>query len=510
MKVEVATPPKSLLLTILLLNCLEFLQSGMIAFGAGPIMGEIGATPEEYSLAMACYASVAIITISKQRWLVERLGWRTFVLLSLGIFILGSAVCATSFSFHQFLVGRIAMGFGGAAFMTSARVIVNLIPPSPMRFVGIKYFATGLATGVASAPGLVALAVSLDAWNLIFIVLGVIAVVAGVFSAIALPSDLTPKDLRSQSHPILFMAIASGSFLILYVLQRSQYDFYSDIAFLFAGLSVAGFAVYYFLRSMHRHERPLIELRALMNPHYISGVGLFTVCYVVLGANNYIIPIFLQRALGFSWEIVGQFQTMGLFAALVAWLIMAWILPKRPGAKKFFVVGWLFLSGFGWQLSRMTLDADLWVDVLPALAANGVFLIVVMATTAMQTFRDVQHHEAVMSNAQQLKNMLGQLGMTFGISLAVIVVQWRTTEHYSALNGNFYNGHPLYTDSLQRLTALFSSGTGTQSAPALASSQLMLLLNQQATFMACLDYFFGVFAAALLCALVMAVQRLMK
>ncbi|WP_141104208.1 MFS transporter, partial [Noviherbaspirillum denitrificans] len=129
MKPSVPRPSASLLLTVFLLTALEFLQSGMIAFAAGPIMGHIGAAPEEYSLAAAGYACVAVMTISKQRWLVERLGWRRFVQFSLLLFIIGSLVCATSTSYAQFLAGRLIMGLGGAAFMTSGRVIVNLIPP---------------------------------------------------------------------------------------------------------------------------------------------------------------------------------------------------------------------------------------------------------------------------------------------------------------------------------------------------------------------------------------------
>ena len=164
-------PPFALLSTILLLTLLEFLQSGMIAFAAGPIMGEIGASPEEFSLTTVAYAAVAISTISKQRWLVERLGWRNFVLASLGLFILGSAICATSDSYPAFMAGRVIMGLGGAAFMTTGRVLVNLIPPSPQRFAGIKYFATGLAAGIAFAPGLASLSVAHDEWNGIFVLL---------------------------------------------------------------------------------------------------------------------------------------------------------------------------------------------------------------------------------------------------------------------------------------------------------------------------------------------------
>ena len=57
--------PRLLLLTIFLLTATEYLQSGMIAFGAGPIMGEIGAAPEEFSLASAIYACVAVAVSSR-------------------------------------------------------------------------------------------------------------------------------------------------------------------------------------------------------------------------------------------------------------------------------------------------------------------------------------------------------------------------------------------------------------------------------------------------------------
>ncbi len=62
----------------LLIACLpftDFVQNGLVAFNAAPVMGDIGASPEEYSGVATLYAVVAIAMISKHRWLVERLGW---------------------------------------------------------------------------------------------------------------------------------------------------------------------------------------------------------------------------------------------------------------------------------------------------------------------------------------------------------------------------------------------------------------------------------------------------
>lgn len=509
MKSPAAKPSVSLLLTIFSLTGLEFLQAGMIAFAAGPIMGQIGASPEEYSLATVSYAAVAIVTISKQRWLVERLGWRCFVQFSLAFFVLGAAICGSSGSFPQFLLGRAVMGLGGAAFMTSGRVIVNLIPPSPLRFIGIKYFATGLACGIAFAPGIASLAVANESWQAIFGVLAGVAGLTAVFATWALPTDLAPRELRSQTHPILFMILVSGAFLMLYALQRAQYDFFSDAASLVVVVGIAACALYYWFRALYRHERPLLELKALKQPRYISGVGLFTLCYVLLGANNYMLPVFMQRTLGFPWQLVGEYLTFGLLFALLAWFVMAWMLPKWPGAKKFFVVGFLALAGFGGQLATLNGNADMEADILPALAANGLFLMLVLATTAMQTFREVQHNEAVLSNAQQLKNMLAQFGMALGISLATITLQWRTTEHYAALNARFSTTDAAYVQLTQQLADVFAGG-GSQATAAVASAQLAQQLGQQATLLACLDYFTSIAVVGILGALTMAIQRLMK
>lgn len=503
-------PPFALLSVIFLLTLLEFLQSGMIAFAASPIMGEIGASPEEFSLTTVAYAAVAISTISKQRWLVERLGWRNFVLASLGVFILGSAICATSDSYPAFMTGRVIMGLGGAAFMTTGRVLVNLIPPSPQRFTGIKYFATGLAAGIAFAPGLASLSVAHDDWHGIFMLLVLLAAAAAVFATLSLPTELVPDDLRSQSHPVLFMSLASGSFLILYAIQRSQYDFFTDATMLFTIIGCGALAMYYFFRAIRRHERPLLGLQSLKHPRYIVGVALFMLCYVLLGANNYILPMMFQRGLGVPWEIAGRVQTLGLSSALVAWLVMMWALPKWPGPKKFLVAGFVSLAIFGIQLSRLTSDVHIWTDILPALAFNGIFLMFVMATTAMHTFRDVQHHDAVLSHAQQLKNMLAQFGTAFGVASSTLMLQWRSTKHYTALAIRVENGNPIYTQMLHALSqALTINGAGAN-ADSLALAQLAQMVTQQATLMACLDYFAVVAVVGVLCALAMSVQRLMK
>jgi DHA2 family multidrug resistance protein len=495
--------PRLLLLTIFLLTATEYLQIGMIAFGAGPIMGEIGAAPEEYSLISAIYACVAVAVICQQRWLAERLGWRRFVLCSLALFACGAAVCAASDTTWQFLAGRVVMALGGGTFMTSSRLLVNLFPPSPARFTGIKSFATALAVGSSAAPVLASLAVTHDGWRWIFILLVVLAIVTAAASAVCLPAAVPAHELRTQSHPVLLMALIAGSFFILYAFQRSYYDFYSNTALLGAAAVLGMLALAYFVRAMHAGERPLLHLRELRNVRYWSGVTLFTFCYALMGATNYMLPALLQRGLGFAWQAIGPAQAAGLAATVLTWGVMSRLVPKRPAAKQYYLVGFLALAFFGWRVSSLR------TDFVPALACYGVFVMLVLATTAVHTFREVQHDETVFSHAQQVKNMLAQFGGSFGIAVATAALQGRSAAHYTVLNARFAAGDPAYEQALHALTGSLAQQGAAQPA-AMAAASLAQALGQQATLLAGLDYFAVVACIGLAGAVLMLAQRVLK
>jgi MFS family permease len=476
--------------TIAVLTAIEFLQLSMTAFAAAPIMGELGMSPEDFSLAAAVYASVAILAISMQRWFVERVGGRRFIRWATAISILGSVLCATSDDFASFLVGRIVMAVGGGALFTAARMIIHHMLAGPRRFAGIRALGASLALSIAAGPWLAAEAVSAESWSAIYWLvagMGALAFVLGglTLSPLPLAVDTPPAAPRMGQQALL----VGGSFALLYALQRFYYDFFGNRALLLLllGAAVAGLALFGWLQ--YRSARPLLRIRPLLHARYLAGMALFTFGYLMLGANNYVVPVMLQRTMGFAWATVGHVEALGLLAAVATFLVVTRVLPRHPSPRKFLVVGFGALALFGTLLSRLDSHADLPWHVLPALLCYSVFLLSVLPVAAMQSFRQLEGDEPAFANAQQLKNMLAQAGIALGITLATLGQQWHTAVHYAALDNRIVPGDPAFEATVDRLREVLVPLVGAQRAMPLAMAHIAQALSQQAAMLANLDHF---------------------
>jgi predicted MFS family arabinose efflux permease len=430
-------PRPALLATIFVFNLIEFLQSGMIVFASAPTMGRIGASPEQYSLVTALYAAVAVLSISQMTVLVQRLGWRDFLLGAVLLFLGGSWLCAGATSLGAVVTGRRFLAAGGGVFMTAARMMVNLIPPSPQRIQGIAAFGGALASGMAVAPVAAAFLVDAGAWSGIFLLLALLGAIAGAATLLWMPADAVTLDgTRSGFDPGDGMLLGGGAFLLLFALQRLSYDWHGERV-LVAGLLAAGAGLLaWFVLSHRRHGQPFVRLEMLRSRRYLTGLAIFSVCYGLLGTFNGFMPHLVQRVLGVAYRQAGELQSAGLSAAVPTFVVMLLLVKRRPHPTKFYVTAFVLLAAFGWHFAHLDPAAPAWRGVAPWIGLFGAFVVPGMAITALHSFKDLQHDNVLFSNAQQLKNMLGQFGLALGSGCAAILLQQRGALHGARLAEN--------------------------------------------------------------------------
>ncbi|OON62831.1 MFS transporter [Massilia sp. KIM] len=427
-------PRPALLAAIFLLNFIEFFQTGMLVFAAGPIQGHIGAAPEEYAAISALYASVAVLSISQLTVLVQRLGWRNYLLSALLCFVLGAWLCAGSSSVPVFALGRVLMAMGGGVFMTFSRMLVNLIPPSPQRMQGIAAFGGALSLGITLGPGAAALMVGHQAWGGMFLALALAAIGAAALAARWLPLDAVTLDGRpSRLYVLDAVLLGAGAGLTMYAAQRLSYDWHGERLHVLALLAAGLVLLLAFGLSHARREQPFLQLAVLKSGRYRAALAIFSLCYVVLGLVNAGLPQLVQRALGVGFEQAGQLQTVGMSFTIPAFIVLLLMMKRRPHATKFYVTGFLMLALLGWYFSHLDPRAHAWDSITFRIGLFGGFLVLGMATTAVHGFKDFMADNVVFSQAQQLKNMMGQPALALGVGATGVLLQERSALHGARL-----------------------------------------------------------------------------
>lgn len=429
-----AIPRPALLATIFVFNFIEFLQSGMVVFSASATMGYIGAGPEEYALATALYAAVAVVAISQMTACIQRFGWRDYMLGAALVSAVGAWTCAASTSLFGFAGGRVLMAAGGGVFMTAARMMVNFIPPSPARIIGIASFGGALSGGLALASLVAGTLVGIEAWSGIFLLLATLALLGGALAWRWLPEGADTLDVSpSRFDAGDGLALGCAAFLLLYGLQHLVYDWHRErteaLALVGGGLLLAGL----FYTGHRRRTAPFLRLEMLGSPRYRTGLLIFASCYTLLGIFNTVLPQLVQRVLGIPLQQAGELQAAGMGLAIPVFAGMLLVVRKHPHATKFYVTGFLSLAAFGWHFAHLDPAAQPWRSVAPWIGLFGTFVILAMATTALHSFTDFQRDNVLFSNAQQLKNMLGQVGTALGAGCAGVLLQDRGALHGARL-----------------------------------------------------------------------------
>lgn len=482
----------------------------MLGFASTPIRGEIQASPEEYSFIAVLYACFAVLSISKVRWFIERIGWRYYVFFSIILYLVGALVCSLSDEKISFSIGRAIMASGGGTFMTIGRLLANTLP-GHLRFNGICFFATGVLLGTMGGPWLAALTVSEGHWQAMFWALLLLACIVALLTIIYAPKMELPRETWSSSSFSFVFLLGLFSFFILYLLQRSYYDFYNEgvILVCFVLLFLGGLISIFYTE--HQRERPLFRLRDILTKRYVAGVGLFCVCYLLIGMNNYVQPQYLSTGLKYYWESIGVFQAVALLCTLVIWMpVMRFLLPKYPSPVKYWVFAFGSLAVYAWIFCSFSPVVDVWAHIVPALVLSGFFISAGMGTTAMQTFREFGGNEQLFAHAYQLKNMLGQIVQAIGTAAATIFMQWRQTVQYGNLNINMVTGDPLYSRSIEEMSKYISLTYGSKQSDALAIFQQSQELSRQAVFLAGVEYYWLIFWVSMIVLLVSVVQRVFR
>lgn len=479
---------------------LEYLQTVMASFSSSYIMGGIDAAPEEFSLAAAVYAGVAVVMIFKHRVLVQTLGYRRFIQLSLLAFAVGALITGLAHDVQAYVFGRAVQALGGSAFFTGARVQVNHYRGTE-RMTAIRLFATGIFLGSGVAPFMAGHLVDAWGWRAVFLIMVPLAVVVAGMVHLSMPAhEPVEHENPGQVHSGGTLVLVAGVFLLQFMFERVPYDVFSSGTTLWGIAAVAAAALAWFMWHDWSRDDGLIPYRHFVDSRFLAGLSVYFFCYVIGAIGSYMTPVLLVRGLGFNVTSSGWLLSAVSLIGLVTVFIHFECIQRFAKLKVYLLFALAALFAHGWWMSSLDTDVTQASLFWPLLLSNGLFLAVAQGTAALGTFRDV--NEQVFSQAYQLKNAMREVANATGVSIATIVLQMRSTLHYQRLVESTSSLGPLYANGAADPMSL----TGA-SPTAEALTRLSALITQQSTFMACLDYYWALCGVAVVAAIVVAWQK---
>ncbi|MCA3191683.1 MULTISPECIES: MFS transporter [unclassified Cupriavidus] len=482
----------------------EFLENIMFVFASSHIVGGIDADPRSFALVQAAYAVGSMMMILKQQWLAQRFGYRYYLTGSLLLFMSGTVVAATSTGLPQMVVARFMQGVGGGALFTSCRILVNLMFTPADRPRASRFFMLGIFGASAMAPAFAAELVEHGVWQDVFYGVLPFAALAAIGTWLLLPDAEPRADHEGPAlGPLLLFGVAIVT--LQASMTEARFDIFSHPLRVGVAAAVALALLGAFLWQQWHHDTPVLHLRALRQPVYMTGLAMYFVYYMISNLSSYVFPIYAEQALRFPLATTGWLNTLAALISLAGIWIYLRVARRLTHKKPVMVTGLLLMAAAMAFFSFMPPDIAP-AALVPGLVAKGLFGVMVIIPIAGLTFRTLSGED--FAHGYRSKNLVRQIASSFASSLGAVLLQNRQFAVHTSLV-HAIGQRPAETESWMHTaqSLLVARGFDAGQAHAGALAQMAAIVDQQARLIACEDLYRLIAAIALVAAGFMLVQR---
>ena len=298
-----------------ILLLLAALDQTIVSTALPTIVADLGGL-EHLSWVVTAYMLASTIVAPLYGKIGDLYGRRNTVFVSVGLFLLGSALCGLATSMTFLILARALQGLGGGGlFVLALSVIGDVIPPRERGKVqGI--FAAVFSMSSVVGPLIGGWFVEAFSWHWIFY----INLPFGILAVIGFASAFKPTGKRTK-HAIDWWGAATLS-VTLATLTLATSLGGSTIAWdspqFFGLIAIAAIALVTFILIERREEEPIIPLHLFkMNVFWTTSVISFIVGAAMFGSVTFL-PIYLQIAIGVTPTVSGLMLIPMTFGILIA------------------------------------------------------------------------------------------------------------------------------------------------------------------------------------------------
>ncbi len=402
---------------VILGSIMSILDTTIVNVALATLSRDLHSTISQVQWVVTAYMLSLAAVIPVSGWASRRFGAKSVWLVSLVLFVLGSALCGFATSIDELIVFRVLQGLGGGMILPIGQLMMaEAAGPSRMGRV-MSIVAVPAMLAPVLGPTLGGVIIENASWHWIFFVNVPIGFAAVIASVRILPRV---KPGAAGSLDALGLAMmASGLVLLTYGLAEiGSTGSFTSVKVLvpcFVGVILVGM----FARHALRVPRPLLDLRLYRRTTFASASFAMFCLGAALFGGLILLPLYWQDIRHESVILTGMLTApQGLGMALV--MPLAGKLSDRHGGGPLALFGVILTTVTTIPFGFVGVHTSIaWLSVAMLLRGAGIGFAFMPAMAA--AFAALERHE--LSDATPQLNVLQRVGGSIGTATLAVVLQ---------------------------------------------------------------------------------------
>ncbi len=365
-------------------------------------------------------------------WLLARFGYRTVYAATMVLLMAGGIVGGLATSYGLVLGARVAEGLAAGIVQPIPAIVILRAFGKDEQGRASGVFGMGVVLAPAIGPSIGGVLVDLFGWRSIFFMVVPFCLVSLALAWKFVP-DTAPGGVAAERTSALdWRGLALGSvgtlFLLNGLVELRGGGAASWLLLPAAALAVAAFIAWQ-RRLLATGREPLMNLRLFAYRSFTMGSIVAFIYGTALFGSTYLLPLYMQVALGLSPSYVG---TILLPAGIVLAVTIPLVgrLADRQPTHRLVSIG-LALLALSFAL-MVTVNSGQAIWLLVAWAILGrIGLGFILPSLNLGAMRALDH--GLISYGASAINFVRMLGGACGVSLCAIVLEWRIAAHGDSL-----------------------------------------------------------------------------
>ncbi|MHB1546239.1 MAG: DHA2 family efflux MFS transporter permease subunit [bacterium] len=416
---------------------MAILDVNIVTVGIPKMMSHFGINVTDAEWVMIAYTIAYSIVILPMAYVRRKWGIKYPFIISIAIFVIGSALCGLAPSFTDLVIFRILQAVGGAGLTPTGLTLLAEVFPPDERGEAMGIWSIGAMVAPAVGPMLGGYLVDYVDWRWIFYVNVPIGIISIMGSIAILAHDIPIKKYTKKfdMFGFLFMALSMAS--LLYALNEGQtLGWHAPI--IIQSEVISGFSFVFFIIAELFVQTPILNLDIFKSYNFVIAFIVNMVRAVGIFGAMFLLPLFIENVLNYNAMNAGILMAPTAIAvALVS--PFSGKISDKIGPRYPLFAGLLIVAASMFMFDNLSLNTSVY-DIVVNQLIRGVGIGLLNAPVMSAALNSVK--KELIPEASGLIPVSLQIGASFGIAFIgnelVVRQVYHLNQYARDIKYNFY------------------------------------------------------------------------